>query len=177
MAKKMAKTKMEKMLKIGRCLAAHGIKGGFRFLLENSEDSVLTIGFKVFIQQKGQKNYQEFTIKQISFGHRVMAYLEGIENRNQVEELVPFDIYIQEDDLPRQGDEVYLRDLIGMELLSLEGEELVGKIESIYSNGVQDIVVYRDQFNKRKELPLIDQFFPEIRLDERKVIIDEPEFI
>lgn len=165
------------MLKVGRCLAAHGIKGGFRFLLENSEDSVLKKGFKIFLKQKNSEELREYTIKQITFGHRVMAYLEGIDDRNQVEALLPFDIYIMEQDLPRDGDEVYLRDLIGMELISAIDGSSKGKIESIYSNGVQDIVVYRDAFNKRKELPLIDQFFPEILMDEGKVILNEPDFI
>jgi 16S rRNA processing protein RimM len=168
---------MNDLFQIGRCLAAHGIKGGFRFLLENTEDSVLEKGFVVFLKRKGQKDYQEHKIKSITFGHRVIVYLEGIDNRNQVEELLPFEIYIKESDLPREEDEVYLRDLIGMELFDFESGEPRGQIEKISSNGVQDLIVYKDKNNKRKELPLIEQFFPEIDLDAKKVMINEPDYV
>lgn len=168
---------MQDIFQIGRCLAAHGIKGGFRFLLENTEDSVLEKGFLVFLKQKGSKEFLEYKIKDITFGHRVIVYLDGVTNRNQVEELLPFEIYIKETDLPREDDEVYLRDLIGMSLIDAETGEPRGRIEKISSNGVQDLIVYRDQNNKRKELPLVDQFFPEIDIEMKQVKINEPDYV
>lgn len=168
---------MQDLFQIGRCLAAHGIKGGFRFLLENTEDSVLEKGFNVFLKKKGSKEFLEHKIKDITFGHRVIVYLDGITTRNQVEELLPFEIYIKETDLPREEDEVYLRDLIGMNLVDAETGEPRGRIEKISSNGVQDLIVYRDQNNKRKELPLVDQFFPEIDIEMKQVKINEPDYV
>ena len=114
---------------------------------------------------------------QITFGHRVIVYLEGITNRNEVEDLIPFEIYIREADLPRDESEVYLRDLIGLDLVDAESGEPRGRIEKISSNGVQDLIVYKDQNNKRKELPLIDQFFPEIDLEAKLVKINEPDYV
>lgn len=168
---------MQDLFQIGRCLAAHGIKGGFRFLLENSDESVLKEGFSIFLKKKGSKKYLEHKIMQITFGHRVIVYLEGITNRNEVEDLIPFEIYIREADLPRDESEVYLRDLIGLDLVDAESGEPRGRIEKISSNGVQDLIVYKDQNNKRKELPLIDQFFPEIDLEAKLVKINEPDYV
>lgn len=161
---------------IGKCMAAHGIKGGFRFLLENTEDSILENGFTVYLQKENQKDYSKHVIKTINFGNRTIVYLDGIADRNIVEKMVPFKIYVDRNDFPEDDGEIYLSDLIGMDVVDFESKIKLGKVKKTYSNGIQDIIVYK-KGSKTFELPLIDQFFPEIDMEENCLYVKEPKFV
>ena len=58
-----------------------------------------------------------------------------------------------------------------------EAGKRVGVIESSYDNGAQDILVIVTKNGDELELPLVDEFFPEIDLKAKKVIVRPPEII
>src|SRR5690606_15103711 len=130
-----------KIIELGDCIAPHGIRGAFTFRLINNDDSSLDTGMKVILFPKSEKSNlskdgQQFEIEKISFGHKTMAYLAGITDRNIVEAMVPFDIYVARDDLPELDEgEVYLHDLIGCKAIHIETGEELGSIVDIEDNG------------------------------------------
>ena len=173
---------MNNLLKIGFCRKVHGLKGGFTFVLENTEDSALKELKNIIIRpindQSSIKATQlEVKIKSISFGNKVIAYLDGIIDRNEAESLVPFDIYINKSDLPKlESGEYYLSDLIGFSCVNRNGKE-VGIIEKYYDNSAQTIVVIRTENGKLIDLPFVDQFFGEIDDEQKKIQVNIPEYI
>lgn len=170
-----------KLIELGTCKKPHGIKGGFSFALYNAEDSVLEKGSEVTlfplektssVDSKGQK----ITISSISFGSKVTVYLEGINDRNVVEEMIPFSIWVERASLPiLEEDEFYLQDLVGMEVFDHKSGNKMGFVSSHYDNGMQVIIVITG--NKKIELPLVENFFPVIDTENKRIEINIPQEI
>jgi 16S rRNA processing protein RimM len=164
----------DRYIYLGYCSAPHGIKGAMTLVLENEDASTLAPGSKIFLKKNDQ--FIPYKLKDIQIGHKVMASLEGIADRTQLEQLLPFEIWIDRADLPEvDADEFYLNDLVGAKVLDLNKNE-IGSVLRFYSNGVQDIIVIRTQ-SEEIELPLIENFFPEINPDENYIVMITPEVI
>lgn len=171
----------KKWLKLGVCGKPHGIKGAFQFNLENDEDSSLDIGVEILLKPSTSQSSlpekgQSFIIKNISFGHKTMAFLEGVEDRNVVEEMIPFEIYIDRENLPElDDDEVYLSDLVGLKVFNHKTQEEIGTVKKFYDNTAQAVLVIRGKINL--ELPFVDHFFPVVDLENERIEINLPEVI
>ena len=171
---------MRDYLYLGQCTKPHGIKGGFHFRLENEEDSGLSVGMEILLTPKSgnsslPKEGKIYRLSQLSFGHKVMAYLEGVEDRNRVEEMLPFEIFADRDHLPELAeDEFFLSDLIGLQAFETETERALGKVEDFYENGAQVILkVGRD--SQAHEIPYVEHFVKELDLQARKIWVLVPE--
>ncbi len=123
---------------IGHCTSPHGIKGEFSFVLYNPEDSILDNGSTITLTPRGAgssvpQDGKEFAIKKISFGNKTIVSLEGIDNRNIVEEMIPFDVHVSREDFPEtEDDEYYINDLLGLEVYHYYTKNLIGRVMDFY---------------------------------------------
>ncbi len=164
----------DRYIYLGYCSSPHGIKGAMTLMLENEDASTLVAGSKVYIKKNDQ--FIPKQLKEIQIGHKVMASFEGVNDRTQLEQLLPFEIWIDRADLPEvDEDEFYLADLVGAKVLDLNKKE-IGHVLRFYSNGVQDIIVIRTE-KEEIELPLIENFFPEINPEENYIVMITPQVI
>ena len=88
-----------KWMRLGVCRKPHGIKGAFDFHLDNAIDSVLDNGVEIHISPLEAKSSlpaegMDIEIADISFGNKVIVYLDEVNDRNVVESMIPFEIYI-----------------------------------------------------------------------------------
>ncbi|GAB4019500.1 MAG: hypothetical protein Fur0010_21540 [Bdellovibrio sp.] len=168
-----------KWMSLGVCRKAHGIKGAFHFHLHNTEDSVLENGTEIHLvplnpKSSLQQDGENFIIADISFGNKVIAYLEGIEDRNSVEAMLPFEIYIDRKFLPKlEEGEYYLQDLMNLTVVDVESDNEVGKIRNLLDNGVQTILEVRGKMNF--EIPLVDAFVKKVDFEHNKIYILLPD--
>lgn len=173
--------KGEELVELGKCTQPHGIKGDFTFQLLNTEDSALDMDSKIILfplnpKSSIQPNGEEFTIQKINFGHKVMAHLKGIDDRNAVEAMIPFSIYIQKSELPELDDgEVYLDDLIGLDAIHIESKEKIGRVIRIEDNGMQAILVIRG--TQSFDIPFVEAFVGDVDLDAGTIEINPPEYV
>lgn len=173
----------ENLIKLAFATQPHGIKGevDVRLLNPNPEDSALREGLTIMLYPGSPKSGispggEEWKITKIRFGNKVICSLEGIKDRTHLESLLPFDIYLDRDEFPETDDnEVYLVDLIDMPVFSPEGEEL-GKLESFSDNGMQYLFDIRLNDGSKITLPYVDAFFPEIDMEENRIIMVLPEY-
>ena len=179
----MVDKKSDEMVELGECCRPHGIKGGFSFHLYNIEDSVLESGGKITLFPKGTNssidiNGQLIKISNISFGNKVIAYLEGVENRSLAEEMIPFIIKIYKSELPQlEEGEFYMSDLIGINVFELNGEKEIGIIKDYYENGAQTVLTIQLKSGKKIDIPFINEFFPEVDLENSLVRVILPQYI
>lgn len=175
--------KNEKLIEMGFCSKPHGIKGGFTFNLSNLEDSVLKKSSKVTLFPKSEgssinKDGEEFTIKSIAFGNKVIVYLDEVSDRNKVEEIIPFEVYVDRELFPdTEEDEFYISDLVGLEVRVEGTEEVYGKVSSFYDNSAQVVLVIKGSGNQVQELPFIEEFFPIIDIEDGYITMVLPDFI
>lgn len=179
------KASMEKneLVEMGFCSKPHGIKGGFTFVLGNLDDSCLEKGVKLTLFPSNPSSSlspdgEVFTVKSISFGNKVITYLDEVTDRNKVESIIPFTIKVSRDLFSEADeDEFYLVDLIDLEVKHFETGEVIGKIKDFYDNTAQTVLVIKAPGKEVIELPLIEQFFPEINIEEGYVSINPPTYI
>lgn len=175
--------KKEELIMIASASHPHGIKGEveLRLLNDNPEESILDDGIKVYLYPFNEKSKissygEEWIIKKIRFGNKVIAQLDGIKDRTHLETILPFEIYLHREDFPEaDDDQVYLVDLIDMKVVSPDDEEL-GVLESFSDNGMQYLFNVRMKSGEVVTLPYVDSFFPEINTEEKKIVMILPEY-
>lgn len=172
----------EDLVEVGYCAKPHGIKGAFHFTVGDTQDSVLEDGLSIYLFPSNPKSGiansgEKFIISKITFGHKVMAYLEGVNDRSKVEEMVPFTIKVSRADFPEADEnEVYVTDVVGCKALNVETGEEVGTVHDFYDNGAQ-IVLKINTKNGIEEIPFVDQFVPEVDLEKKEIKIRLMEFV
>lgn len=172
----------DKLIELGNCRKPHGIKGSFSFVLINQMDSSLKKGSKVTLIPMNTQSIlptagEEFEISSISFGNKTIVALKGVDNRNIVEAMIPFTIYIKRSSLPglEDEDDYYLSDLVGLYAIDEKGEE-VGVVTEIGTNGVQDILTVKTA-QGIIEILLVDNFVKEIDWETKQIHIITPEMV
>lgn len=171
--------KKDTLLKLGECHKPHGIRGEFSFHLYNNEDSSLEYIKDIVLFPKNDHSSinetgENYKIKKINFGNKIIARLEHVDSRNKVEEMIPFEIYIAKKDLKKEEGEYFLNDLIGLKVLDMDGNE-IGIVDNFYDNGVQEILVITGK--TPMEIPVVDQFIKEVNTEEGFIKIKPVEFI
>jgi 16S rRNA processing protein RimM len=170
--------KEHKYIQLGTCFKPHGIKGEFIFNLFNAEESTLKKNQSIVLRPQGPTSSlstegKSFKIESIRFGNKVIVRLEGIADRNIVEDIIPFSIWVQRSTMqqPVEG-EFYLNDLLKLEVF--ENDKLVGLVESFYDNGAQTVLVISLVKGGELELPFVDQFFPVVDIEGKRIEMNNP---
>jgi 16S rRNA processing protein RimM len=172
-----------KMIKMAHAARPHGIKGEveLHLLNPNQDESILEEGMKAWLypsseQSKIKKTGEEWIITRLRFGNKVICTFEGIKDRTHLETLLPFEIHLSRETFPEpDGDEVYLVDLVDMEVVN-EDREKLGKLESFDDNGMQYLFNIRLDDGSLLTLPYVDAFFPEIDMENKQIVMIMPEY-
>jgi 16S rRNA processing protein RimM len=176
--------KKDELIKMGFVAHPHGLKGEaeLRLLNPDPNESVLDDEMKVWLfpsSPKSKLNAQgeEWTIQKIRFGNKVICQFEGMRDRTHLESLIPFELYLDRESFPEtDDDEVYLVDLVDMDVVNEEGE-VIGKLESFSDNGMQYLFDIRLNPNGEKiTLPYVDAFFPKIDMEKKQITMIMPDY-
>ena len=167
---------------IGHCTSPHGIKGEFSFVLYNFDDSVLEDGMTLTLTPRSPESSvpqdgKEFKIKNIRIGNKAIATLEGVSDRNTVEAMIPFDIYLAREAFPETEDvEYFVNDLLGLEVYHYFTKNLLGRVMDFYENGAQ--IVLRIKTDKEIiEVLFLNQYVPMVDIEGGRLEIIPPIFV
>lgn len=115
-------------------------------------------------------------------GKSIVAQLEGVTERTQAEALIGAMIAIKSDQLEKlpQG-EYYWKDLIGLQVETVQGEKL-GKIDWVFDTGSNDVIVVKgsvkdsqgsDIDNRERMIPfLMNDVVKSVDLEKSLMIVD-----
>lgn len=115
-------------------------------------------------------------IKSRPQGKGLVAQLESIDECEQAQRLVGAEIAVLKSQLPKpEKDEYYWSDLIGLEVLTLDGQSL-GRLDSLFETGANDVMVVKG--DRERLVPFIQgQYIKEIDLTTGVMRVDwDPEF-
>jgi len=169
-------------IQIGFCNSPHGIKGEFSFSLFNEESVTLKKDLKILLVPKNEKssldkNGEYFKISQIKYGNKVIVSLEEVQDRNKVEKMIPFEIYVEKEDLPKlDEDEFYVADLIGLNVVDFDNKQVIGKVIDFYENGQQVVLKIKNE-KETFDILFIESFIKEIDIETGIIEIVVPEMI
>lgn len=115
------------------------------------------------------------TIQNVRYQNKVVILkLEGINDRNQAEAQRNKNVYIEEADLQElPEDTYYVRDLIGMEVLTEEGK--LGVISDVVQNTAQDLYEVKTEEGKKILIPVVKEFVLEVNMNDKIVKVKLPE--
>jgi 16S rRNA processing protein RimM len=172
----------EKYLELGFCGRPHGIKGAFSFNLVNAKDSILKKGMEVLLKASNDKSSlpsegEIYKIKKIQFGNKTIVELIDVNDRNKVEDMIPFTIWTKRSVFPKiNDDEIYLSDLVSLKVVDQE-MNFIGNIVGIGTNGAQDILSIETSEGEVLEVLFLEQFIQTINIEEGFISIIPPELI
>ena len=157
---------MSKQIEVGKIVNTRGLKGEVKVYPYVDEPeafeefSYLLIDGNKF-EIKGRKYFKN------------MAFisLDGIDTVEKAEMLRNKVCYIYEEDLPMlTEDEYYVKDIIGLEVYTDEGE-YKGNVKDVMKTGSNDVYEVSLKGKKPLYLPAIKDVVKEINLDEKKITV------
>ena len=160
---------MVKMLKVGKIVNTHGIKGDLKVLpLTDYMERFEELDW-VYMDC----NDERFYIENVRYmPTAVLLSFKGYKDINLVKGFKDKYLFIDENqrrDLP--GDTYYIADIIGLDVYTIK-DEYIGRVKDIIQTGSNDVYVIKGEGGREIMIPAVEEFILKICLEERKVIID-----
>ena len=156
-------------IKVGKIVSAVALKGEVKVYTYSLPERYREIKM-LYVEGSPHK------IEKVRFqGPSVILKLSGIDDRTAAEACRQKDLYITEDELPElPEDTYYIRDLIGMQVVTEEGGVL-GTLSDVLQNTAQDVYEVQREEGKSLLIPGVAEFIREVNLAERTIIVRLPE--
>jgi 16S rRNA processing protein RimM len=161
---------------IGKLLSAHGTGGGLKLKSYAESLEIFTPGLTLVAACAG-KDERSVEIARVNPQGRVaLVRLKGIETRSQAEALAGCELFIDKACLPELAEDVYYwSDLIGTAVYEVQGQFL-GKLESIFRTGSNDVYVVKDPGSGREILiPALKTVIAAVDLKAGRMQVNLPE--
>lgn len=150
---------MDRLIKIGKIVSPHGIKGQIKVYNYSRRDrfediSEITIDKETF-------NIESIT----SVKHMVILKVHGIDDRNSAEALRGKDVFMDEKYLDElKEDEYLIRDLIGLDVFRDESSS-IGKVIDVLQYGPSDTYEIKLNNGKMAYIPAVKEFIKDVDLE------------
>ncbi len=160
-----------RLLIIGRITRPHGVRGELRVQVRTSQperfgwlEQVLVGDQHIPMVVENARFHQKF----------VILKLAGCDDRNQAETLRNQLLQVREEDaIPLEEDEIFLYQLIGLQVRTVDGVVL-GELVDVLETGANDVFVVRPEQGKELLLPDIPQVILEINPEAGHVLVQLP---
>lgn len=163
-----------KDVEIGMITSPVGIKGEVKVKSYAEDPSrfkkIKSIGIRLGHSREGCEMAEyEIERARISSG-MVVLKLAGVDDRDKAERLRQAAVFMDSDDLPDLPEgEHYIRDLLGLDVVSFESCEKLGALSDVLTDRPQDIFVVKREDGSEFMIPSVPAFIREI--DEKKGVI------
>ncbi len=127
---------------VGKVVGVYGVKGWIKIRsYTNKREDILNYK-SLILNRRGQQ--QVITLRDgRQQGKAIVAHLSGIDDRDAAAEFINAELAIQRDQLPKlAADEYYWTDLIGLQVVTENGQHL-GQVIDLMETGANDVVVVK----------------------------------
>lgn len=151
---------MEDLLQVGVIANTHGVRGEVK-VFPTTDDVNRFKNLKMVILDTGKEQW-DLEITQVKFfKNLVILKFKGIDNINEVEKYKGMGLFVtRENAVKLAKNEYFIADLMGLKVVSDEGEDL-GEISDVLQTGASDIYVV----SKEKTIDLLVPAIKECILD------------
>jgi 16S rRNA processing protein RimM len=166
------------LIQVGHITGAYGLRGGIRVAPYSSDADALLNVKTWWLDKPSLRPVQVRSAK--SHSGDVTATLVDVTERDVAEALKGATVQVSRADFPAlPEDEYYWTDLIGLDVVNLQGEAL-GKVADMMSNGPQSILRIvpaadpsaPDVKTEERLVPFVDQFVKTVDLKARLITLD-----
>ena len=162
---------MSKWITIGKIVSIWGKNEGFVvYPMTDNLERFNTLDY-IFVQKEDEEP-KKIPVKEIFYKKNTVVVKVEFDRKLSLEEFVGNFLVISEEMLPSLPDgEYYVYKLVGLEVLTEDGE-FVGKVKDIMPNpAANDVIVISRKGQKDLLLPFIKEILVEIDLKNKKMIL------
>ena len=155
-------------LLVGILHRPHGVRGEMIMSIMTDFPERLKPGTKLYLGVE----HEQVTIKSLRHHNRgQLIALEGYESREAVSHLRNYELFVSAADRPPLPDgEFYLHQIIGLQVVSDQGQEL-GRVAEWIETGANGVYIVRDEEGNEVLLPDIDEVVLKIDLDNQQMVV------
>lgn len=170
-------TENDRLLRIGKIVGCHGVKGEVKVRTENAEPDWVGCLTRVVVFREGKPpvSCRVMSTRQQDHGG-VLAQLEPIPDRTEAEKWVGAELSAYQSDLPEPEADAYrVDDLIGLMVLDAQHREEIGWVRDVLSSGGADFLELQPIREDLKPVvvPFQSSFFPEVDMSQGHVVLDK----
>jgi 16S rRNA processing protein RimM len=165
----------EDLIFVARVAGAFGVKGEVR-LTSFTADPMALLAYRDLRREDGAPGLTLTSARPTKGG--VVGRAKEVETREQAEALRGLRLYIPRELLPEpeEEDEYYLIDLIGLAVVTPQGEPL-GVVRTVHDFGAGDLLEVQPPQGASWWLPFTREAVPEVRMADRTLVAVPPEEI
>lgn len=165
----------EQHINVGKISGVFGIKGWVKvFSFTDPRGNILT--YSPWLLKKDDETKTVNIVDGQLQGKTIVAQLDGVNDRDQAANLMGWDVFITQDQLPKAAKgEYYWSDLIGLAIETIDGVQL-GVVDSLLETGANDVIIVQGE--RERVIPFLQgQTIISVDLDAGRIIVDwDPDF-
>lgn len=158
------------LISLGKIVKVQGLKGEFRVYPHSLDSATLGRQVPIVIAPAAGEPLETHIIRSRQKGSVYILQVQGVTDVDQARRLVGAEVFVDEQWIePPSEDEFYWYEVIGMDVVTDQGERL-GVIESIIATGANDVLQVK---NGKREilLPNIPDVVLEIDRDAGRILV------
>lgn len=161
---------MQDLLQVGVISSTHGIAGEVK-VFPTTDDITRFDYLKDVVLDTGKEKL-ELTVSGVKyFKNMVILKFKGIDNINDVEKYRGCSLWVtRENAVELKEDEYFICDLIGLNVITDEGEEL-GELIDVIQTGANDVYAVRTKEGREVLLPAIEQCVLNVNIEENTMTV------
>ena len=160
---------MQNYISIGKITNFHGIKGEARVGFDNL-NQIKQAKTVYMLDSEGKERLR---IKSVRFQKNfAIVKFEGIDDINTLIQFKGQRIFVLKNDALKQLDknEYLIKDLIGCTVYDFDDKK-IGEVVNVSQNSNQDLLNIKNGFGKINLVPFVNEFFPIVDVENKKIII------
>lgn len=161
---------MEQLLQVGVITQTHGVHGEVKvFPTTDDPERFLDLEY-VFLDTGREK--KKLAIQSIKFFKQfVILKFKGINNINDIEKYKRCALLVdRENAVELEEDEYFIADMIGMEVLTEDGE-IFGTLKDVIETGANDVYIINSKKHGEVLVPAIKECILDVNVKEGKMLV------
>ena len=161
---------MEQLLQVGVITQTHGVHGEVKvFPTTDDPERFLDLEY-VFLDTGREK--KKLIIQSVKFFKQfVILKFKGINNINDIEKYKRCALLVdRENAVELEEDEYFIADMIGMEVLTEDGE-VFGKLKDVIETGANDVYIVNSKKHGEVLIPAIKECILDVNVKEGKMLV------
>jgi 16S rRNA processing protein RimM len=163
------------MIQIGFVYRPHGMEGELKVNPEHTDDPARFEELDTVYVGRSPHQVTRHTISSVRYqetkrGTTVILGLADVETRSEAETITKLHVFADEEDLELADDEVFIHDLVGLEVVTDEGEVL-GTVANYVEMPAQDVFVVRRPDREEAMIPAVEEFILEVDVEGGRLLV------
>lgn len=163
------------LVRVGYIFRPHGVKGEIKVNPEATDDPERFYDLdQVYVGHDPQSTrphrIASVRLQETKRGITVILRLDDVEGRTAAEGIAKQNLYAHEDDLDLSADEVFIHDIVGVEVVS-EAGDVLGAVSGVMQLPGHDVLVVARPNADDALIPAVEEFVVDLDLESGRLVL------